>query len=200
MTKRQSSKTPVVQKKSAKDYPYTDRWFTIGQRIFKVVEKVHSLLEGPATRSRFQEQINSLLDDAAFAFCKYLYAEANGPPVAAAEYLDEVQGLLEYELPLGLLQPVRNSRDRAKALKAIMPTLVTKITKGKKLTEGMYLQATAETNLDEIRVWGHFRLKKPLVRPAKQRFREFPSWVDYVVGMTFEYADESKADSGPKNA
>ena len=36
MTKKQSSKTPVVQKR---DYPYMDRWFTIGHRIFKVVER-----------------------------------------------------------------------------------------------------------------------------------------------------------------
>ena len=46
----------------------------------------------------------------------------------------------------------------------------------------------------------HFRLKKPLVRPAKQRFQEFSSWVDYVVTTTLEYADESRADACPKKS
>jgi hypothetical protein len=160
--------------------------------MYRIVERIRLFLEGPATRSRFQKQIDSLLDDVALAFCQYLYAEANGIPVAAAEDLEELQGLFDYELPVALLQPVKNARDREKALKAIMSTMAAKIAKGKKLTEDMYIQATAETNAEQVRVWGHFRLKKPLVRPAKQRFQEFSSWVDFVMTTTLEYADRNE--------
>jgi hypothetical protein len=168
-------------------------------RMYRIVERVQSLLKGPVTRVQYQEHIAFLLDDAAHDFCEYLYAEANGRRVAAAKYLEWARGVLEYELPLGLLQPIKHSRDRETALKAIMLTLPATVNKWKTNLEDLYSRMTPEIAKSSP-AWKRYLLKRPLVRPSKQRLQEFSAWVDYIVTTTFQCQDSFKTDSGPKKA
>ena len=166
MTTGKSAKKPV------ETIPlHIQRGVMIGQRARAVRSRLGSLLERPFTRTGFTNAIESLLTDAGFTFCRYVYAKANGKHREATRCWDEVQGIIEYELPMVLLHPVkdlksRKSRERAAA--KVLPIIKAEMAQYKKRTEEMYLD------------WKDLHLNKPLNRPDKSRFEEFFRWVECV--------------------
>jgi hypothetical protein len=155
-----------------------------------------SLLEKPFTRTAFKNHIKSILTEAALVFCQYLYAAANSKRADAARYRDQVQGMVEYELPMGLLHPTRNLAKRStreKAVKEVMSIIEAEMAHNKRVVERMYTKWGRKASEKNSCEWKAFRLKKPLVRPAASCFEEFFQWTADVVTQTFDAAETMRA-------
>ena len=210
MTKRQSSKTPVVRKKSAKDYPYTDRSFAvvhpgmIAEHSERMYWAVRLLLEGPASRPDFKNYLEGVLRDAAFAFCRYLYARANGKRADAVTCWSEAQGIVEFELPMKLLHPAKHCRrrqSREKIVEADISIIRAKMPQQRESLERYYKEWSSPSAAKDTAYWKVFHLRKSLKRPAEDEFEELFSWVNEVVRITLNVEDvmrraEHKAEKG----
>ena len=177
MAARKLDKTPRTRKQR-KTFPlHIRRCGLIYKRGYAVWEEVSSILKGPCTRSRFKYDIENILEDAAVAFWGFLYATTNGKRVEAAECWDEAQGIVEYQLPMGLLHPARNlkrQKSREKAIEEVLRIIEAEIPNYRKQAEYRYTK------------WKLIRFKKPLKRPDESRFQEFLPWVKYVMETTLE--------------
>ena len=168
------------------------------QRAQRVVGEVTSIIEGPATRTRFKDHIEALLTEAGSAFCDYLYAKANGKRAEAVRRWEEVQGLVEYELPMCLLRPVKGlkqCRSRERAAKAVVRTIAAEMPDYRQHAETKYATFRPCATGKGLRAVQRPPLSKPIRRPEKSRFQEFFPWVEGVIMATFsvqEINDERK--------
>lgn len=71
-----------------------------------------AIVEGPTTRTELKNRIEAILTNASFTCCEYLCAMGNNKRTEAARCWDEVQGVVEYELPIGLLRPINGMKSR----------------------------------------------------------------------------------------
>jgi hypothetical protein len=157
----------------------------IHARVHRVYRLVRSILEGPLTPARFTSDIDSLLDEATTMFCRYLYAEANWQRTEARRYWDELQGMVEYDLPITLLHRSKTltRRRSRKKVNEVMSAVAKKMTREKKLVEALYTK------------WNCFRLRRPLRRPDESRFCQLFPWVKEVVRTTFEVEEINEQGS-----
>ena len=161
------------------------------QRIHGVLDAVDAIRQGPFTRTRFKNHMEALIGIASCRFCSYLYAAANGKRAQATRYWEEVQGMVEYEIPLGLLLPVKRlkkSEHREKAVQEVLPIIKLELVRHAKFVERQYTDDGRKSPKGSCE-WQVFHLTKPLVRPAQSQFQEFFAWVNWVVTDTYSHEE-----------
>jgi len=75
-------------------------------------------------------------------FCQYLYAKVNGQRAPAARYWKRPLGTVEYELPMALLQPVKDlkgRKSREHAVEKVMLIIRSEMALYRKHTEEEYV-------------------------------------------------------------
>ena len=145
------------------------------RRIHGVFDAVDAFRRGPFTRTRFKNHMEVLIGIASSHFCSYLYAVANGKRARAARHWEEVQGVVEYEIPLGLLLPVKNLKKWSsgeKLVREVLPTVKAELVRHAKFVECQYTENGRKSPKGSYE-WQAFHLTKPLVRPAKSQFEAF---------------------------
>lgn len=183
-------KGKLVARKPVEKIPLHVRRETIVfQRAHRVFGEVTSIIEGPATRTCLKDHIEALLTEAGSAFCDYLYAKANGKHHEAVRRWEEVQGLVEYELPMCLLRPVKGlkqRRSREKAAKAVVRIIAAEMPGYIRRAETPYATLRSGAIDKGVRAGKRHRPTKPVKRPDKASFRDFPLWIESVITTTFE--------------
>jgi hypothetical protein len=171
---------------------HTRRSGIIWQRAQHVFWEVGSLLDEPFTRTAFKNHIESILTEAASAFCQYVYAVANSKRAHAARYWEQVQGIVEYELPMGLLHPVKNLKKRntrEKAVEEVTSIIAAEMARHNKVAEERYTKLGREESDKNSCERKAFHLTKPLVRPTNSQFQEFFSWANEVMRVTLNFEE-----------
>jgi hypothetical protein len=141
-------------------------------------------------RTCYSNLIESVLGEAAYTFCRYLYAKVNRKRTEAARSWEEATGAVEYELPMALLHPVKDlkgRKSREHAVEKVMLIIRTEMAQYKKWTECEYIKHGRPKEKQSWRA--KFHLKKPLVRPAERSFEEFFQWAGDVVIHTFDHEE-----------
>lgn len=190
-TKKTTSRRSVIPLRPEKMPLGVWRSGIILQRVHGVLDAVAAIRQGPLTRTRFKNYMEALIGTAACRFCQYLYAAANGKRAQAARHWDEVQGMVEYEISLGLLLPVKKLKkwsSREKAVQEVLPIIKAELVGHTKWVERQYAESGRKSPEGSYE-WQAFHLTKPLVRPTKSLFQEFFTWVDWVMTDTFGHEE-----------
>ena len=183
-------KKPRTRARTEKMPIHIRRCCTMGQRAMTVFSDVRlGEEEGPLlTRTCYSSHIESVLGEAAYKFCRYLYAKANGKRAEAAYSWEEATGAIEYELPMALLHPVKDlkgRKSREHAVEKVMLIIRAEMSQHRKMVERLYAKP-GRTSDKKSNKWSVFNLKKPLVRPAESSFEEFFQWAEKMVMLTFD--------------
>ena len=192
--KRRNSKNNTGSRSPQEKLPlHMRRTIIMCQRACAVFSNVRLREEsGPLlTRTCYSNHIERVLGAAAYKFCRYLYAQANGPRSEAVRCWEEVTGAVEYELPMALLHPVKDlkrRRSREHAVDKVMLIIRAEMAMNKKSTEKYYAKFGHPSN-KKSKWCVQFHLKKPLVRPAESCFEEFFQWAASMVAETFGTAE-----------
>ena len=150
MTTARAKRKLVAEKPVEKMPLHVRRDTIVFQRAHRVFGEVTSIIEGPTTRTQFKDHIEALLTEAGCAFCDYLYAEANGKRAEAVRRWEEVQGLVEYELPMCLLRPVKGlkqRRSRERAAMAVVRIIAAEMPDYRQHVEAMYAKVRPRTRV-----------------------------------------------------
>ncbi len=189
-TKKTTSSKAAIQLRPEKMPLGVWRSGIILQRIHGVLDAVDAIRQGPITRTRFKNHMEVLIGIASDYFCSYLYAVANRKRARAARHWEEVQGVVEYEIPLGLLLPVKRLKkwsSREKAIQEVLPIIKAELVGHRKFVERQYMDNGRKAPKSSS-AWQAFRLTKPLVRPTESQFQEFFAWVNAVMADTYNHA------------
>lgn len=152
----------------------------IRSRLTNIHIILGSLPTGPLTRTEFRNRIEYVVGNAVSEWCDYLYAVANGKRLQAKRHWEMVQGIVEYELPLALLLPVKDlkgTKGREHAVKAVMPIIKAEMAGYRRSIEEKY------TKLWKV-LHRKNPLKGPLNRPDESRLQEVFPWINEVVWET----------------
>ena len=135
------TKTPPTAQRSRETMPLrVQRSGIISRRVRRVFWIVQSMRDKPYTRNKFSNDLENVLHDAVHEFCRSLYAEANSRRREARRCWDDVQQMVEYELPLVILyakNACKTRRGREKVINEILPFVLTKAIPKAKLCEGL---------------------------------------------------------------
>jgi hypothetical protein len=135
--------------------------------------------------------MEALIGTASLHFCSYLYAAVNGKRAQAVRLWEEIQGEVEYEIPLGLLLPVKmlkKQSSREKAVQEVLPIIKAEMVAHRKFVEQQYTEVVRMSPRGSCK-WRAFHLTKPLVRPAESQFQEFFAWVNFVVTDIYNHEE-----------
>ena len=167
------TKTPPTARKSREEMPLRiQRSGIISRRVRRVFWIVQSMRDKPYTRNKFSSDLENLLHDAVHEFCRWLYAEANGRRKEARRCWDDVQQMVEYELPLVILYAKRackTRRGREKVINGALPLVLTKAIPKAKLCEDLAYKNSEPASP-----------RRRVKRPDKNRFGEFCPWVKVI--------------------
>ena len=176
------TKTPPTGRKSRETMPLrVQRSGIISHRVRRVFWIVQSMRDKPYTRNKFSRDLENVLGDAVHEFCRWLYAEANGRRKEARRCWDDVQQMVEYELPLVILhakKACKTRRGREKVINATLPLVLTKAIPMAKLCEDL-----------EYKNFETASPRRRVKRPDKNRFGEFCPWVKDVIAETLDHEE-----------
>lgn len=167
------------------------RGVSIHLRASEVAAAVGYLQGELLTRARYRNLVEGILTSAHGEFHLYLYAKALRKPSKAAWHLDRLQGILEYELALALMVPIKGFKDKRKVVQEALTTVCAETDCLRGASKRCYQQYSHKRQRDskvgkaDRDVLKSFRNTPGLGRliwpQRKQVTEEFSSWISAVL-------------------